>query len=345
MTEDDLARRIEAFGERLDLSSYEIEAYLAVLERGSISASTLADQTGIPQPRIYDTVRSLNDRGLVELHESRPMTVVAVDPAEAFAGVEDVFDRMLAALQRRYNAPEHDQEAVSLVKSRSTILRHLGAVIDRSEFDLALSLTPELLTRYTDELREAKARGVSIELLVTPASRAPDADRFPYTDLASTVRKRRGVTTPVIAVADGEHSVYATQDAFRDDEERYAVIFNRSSLGFLVFGFFGTVLWTTADPVTDAAFEKTFPQRYASIRRCIKDIRSLDGPFAATVEGRRVETGESCRVSGEITDLAIETTGEIASMTLDTPGGELSVGGRLAALEDIEAHDIVVERP
>jgi len=120
------------------------------------------------------------------------------------------------------------------VKSRSTILRYLEEVIDGAEFELALSLTPDLLTRFEAELRDAIETGVSVDLIVTPASEAPDPAEFAYGEVASTARARRGITTPVVAVADGSYSVYATQDALRDDQDRYGVIFNRSALGFLV---------------------------------------------------------------------------------------------------------------
>ncbi len=343
MSEDDLSRLIEDIGDRFDLSAYEIEAYLTILERGSITASALADRTSIPQPRIYDTVRSLNDRGLVELHESRPMSVVAIDPTDAFGGMSRVLDDLVTQLERRYTAPGPDRQAVSLVKSRSTILRHVGEVIDRSEYDLALSLTPELLARYESQLREARQRGVSTELLLAPAEIALDANRFPYTEVATSVRARRGITTPIIAVADGEHSIYATQDAIQGDADRYGVIFNRSELGFLVFGFFGTVLWSTADPIVEADGQLTLPRRYASIRRCIKDLQPHEGPFLVTIEGRWVDTGEPCRVTGMIVDISIRATAEVASMTIETDETQLTIGGRLAAYEDVEAHEIVVD--
>lgn len=81
---DDLRGTLDRVGDRFNLGEYEIDAYLAVLEHGELTASDIADRTDIPQPRVYDTVRSLSDRGLVELRESRPMKIVAVDPDDAF---------------------------------------------------------------------------------------------------------------------------------------------------------------------------------------------------------------------------------------------------------------------
>ncbi|SEQ22479.1 HTH-type sugar sensing transcriptional regulator TrmB [Natrinema salaciae] len=346
MAPDELRSTVERVGDRFNLGEYEIDAYLTVLEQGQLTASEIADRTEIPQPRVYDTVRSLSDRGLVELRESRPMKVVAIDPAEAFDDVQSSFEQMIEELEARYTAPARDTEAVSLVKSRSTILRYLEEVIDAAEFELALSLTPDLLTRFEAELRAAVDAGVSVDLIVTPASEAPDPEDFAYGEVATTARARRGITTPVVAVADGNYSVYATQDALRDDQDRYGVIFNRSALGFLISGFFGTVLWTTAEhTLGEDGAARTYPRKYASIRRCVKDLIDEGGEFYATIDGRDVEVGGQRIVRGRIRDISFEVSEEVASLTIETADGEdVSVGGRVAALEDVEAHEIHIGR-
>ncbi|WP_435154564.1 HTH-type sugar sensing transcriptional regulator TrmB [Haladaptatus sp. DFWS20] len=341
MASDDLYLTLERVGERFNLGEYEIDAYLTVLEHGRLTASQIADHTDIPQPRVYDTVRSLSDRGLVELRESRPMKVIAIDPEEAFSDVQSSLSDMITDLEARYTAPTRDTEAVSLVKSRSTILRYLEDVIENAEYELALSLTPDLLVRFEDDLADAIESGVSVELLVTPASEAPEPEEFDYESVATTARARRGITTPVIAVADGEYSMYATQDALRDDRDRYGVIFNRSALGFLVSGFFGTVLWTTAERTLSPDGDgRTFPRRYASIRRCVKEIQGMEGNFYATIKGRDIESGNERVIRGKVVGFSFEGGERVAGMSVETENGVVTVGGQVAALEDIEAHEI-----
>ncbi len=336
---------MERVGERFNLGEYEIEAYLAVLEHGELTASEIASETDIPQPRVYDTVRSLSDRGLVELRESRPMKIVAVDPDEAFGDIRSSLSEMVDELEARYTAPTRDTEAVSLVKSRSTILRYLEEVIESAEYELAVSLTPDLLRRFRGALEQRVDDGVAVELLVTPASRAPSTAEFDYDAVATETRSRRGITTPVIAVADGEYSVYATQDALRDDRDRYGVIFNRSALGFLVSGFFGTVLWSTSDVVAADGEERPFPRTYASIRRAVKDIHEVGGDFEAAITGRDVETGNEIRVEGPVIDYEYDASEQVASFTVNDPeGGRVSVGGLVAAFEDVEGQEIELRR-
>jgi len=341
MSEEDPRESLEGLVDAFDLGSYEVAAYLAVLSAGELTASELAERADIPQPRVYDTVRSLADRGLVELHESRPMRVVAVDPAEAFATYRSALSETVNALETRFTRPERGTEAVSLIRSARSIRRYLGDVIESAEFELTLSLTPALLERFADDLEAARERGVSVEMIVTPAAEAPDPDQFDYSRIADTARGRRGITTPVIVVADGERSIYATQDAVRDQGDRYAVIFNHSALGFLVLGFYGTVLWTTADDrLLENGDVSDLPRSYGSIRRCIKHLRHLDGEVYATIEGRDIESGEELTLSGKVIKPQLTEDEEIASFLLETDDGTVEIGGLVAAYEDVEAHEL-----
>lgn len=344
MTSEDPRDVLERVGARFDFTEYEAEAYLAVLEHGRVTAAELADLTSIPQPRVYDTVRSLADRNLVDLHESRPMEVVAIDPREAFADVRTSLDDLEDALERAYAAPAPGGEAVTLVKSRSTIVRNLRDTVEAADYELLLSLTPDLLAAFEDEIREARARGVAIDLLLSPAAEVPDPEDYDYAAVATTARARRGVTTPVVAVADGRHSVYATREALRANQDRYGVVFNRSELGFLVTGFLLTAVWSSAESLVEDAVRRPFPRRYATVRRCITELAAAEGEFYAAIRGRDVVTGDSRTVRGRVADRSVGTAHETAALVLDTEDGRVEVGGQAAALEDVEAHEIVVDR-
>lgn len=342
MTTDDLQSGLEEVGSRFDFGEYEIEAYLTILEHGRLTASQISEKTDIPQPRVYDTVRSLSQSGLVELRESRPMEALAVDPEEAFTDVQSTLSTLVEHLSQRYTTPARESEAVSLIKSRQTILRYIEDVIDTAEYELVLSLTPDLLSRYEDALVERREAGVTIELLLAPAVDVPDADEYDYSSVATAARARRGVTTPIVAVGDGTYSVYTTREAFDPGENRYGVIFNRSELGFLISGFMNTVVWSSATPLIERRDERPFPHRYASIRRCVQHLADTDKKYYATVKGRDVQTGEHRTIEGLIVDLSVDTNQVTAAITVETDDGLVAIGGQVAALEDIEAYEIAI---
>ena len=343
MTED-LPEQFELLDDRFDFGEYEIAAYLAVLQYGRLTASELADETPIPQPRVYDTVRSLADRGFVELRDSRPMEVLAVDPSESFDGVQTTLEELVTGLEQQFTAPSRASEAVSLVSSRRTIVRYFRDVISSAEYELLVSLTPPLLDRFEDDLADRSSAGVTTELLLSPAADAPDPDVYDYPRVATTTRTRRGVTTPLVAVADGSYSVYTGRRALSSTGDQYAVIFDRSELGFLISGFLNTVVWPSSTTVAEQTSDDPFPRRYATVRRCVRELGAVRGPLYATVDGRDIETGDALTVAGEVVDTALGTSGETAALTLDTGDRRVDIGGQAAALEDIEAHELAVGR-
>ena len=344
MSSGDPRRALERVSERFDFGDYESEAYLSVLRHGRLTASEIADRTDIPQPRVYDTVRGLADAGLVELQESRPIQVLAIEPEEAFSGIQRSLDELVGQLEREYSAPARDSEAVTLIKSRSTILRYLREIIESADDELVLAVPPELVGRFESELRACRDEGVIVDLLLSPAAEVPSPAEYDYESIATHTRARRGVTTPVVAVADGTYSLYATRAALDSDRNRYGVIFNRSELGFLVSGFLNTVVWTSAKTLAEAEERPTLPHRYATIRRCVSDLSETDGECYASIVGRDIETGEDRTVQGRVADVSVGTNRETAALTIDTDDGLVSVGGQVAALEDIEAHEIHVAR-
>jgi sugar-specific transcriptional regulator TrmB len=329
----------------VDFSEYEREAYLAILDHGSITATELATATDIPQPRVYDTLRQLDDRNVIELQESRPMRAVALEPASAFQPAEQSLTTLLAELQHRYTAPSRSNEAAYLVRSVPAIERRLEETIADAEFELVLSLTPALLDRFAEDLVNARQDGVTIELLVAPAADAPDPEDYQYGRLASVARGRHGHRTPVVAIADGDRALFTTPRALAEgDSDRYGVVFNRSELGFLVFGFFETILWPTAEvTLHDEGASLSFPREYASLRRCIRDLERVDRPVKVTVEGRDVASDGPRSVEGTVVDAERSADGSVATMIVTTDSGEtVTVGGRAATYEDVEAHWIRV---
>jgi lysyl-tRNA synthetase class 1 len=59
---------------------------------------------------------------------------------------------------------------------------------------------------------------------------------------------------------------------------------------------------------------------------------------------RDVETGERRTVTGEVVDVSVGTNRETAALTVNTGERLVDIGGQVAALEDVEAHEIVIGR-
>jgi hypothetical protein len=87
------------------------------------------------------------------------------------------------------------------------------------------------------------------------------------------------------------------------------------------------------------------PPQYGTIRRCVEDLLAVPNETRyATVRGHDVLTGDTRTVTGQVVDVTLDAGYERAALSLDTEDGPVDVGGRAAALEDAEVHEIHVDR-
>jgi len=86
--------------EQLGLSVAEAQIYLAVLRSGPLTASDLANETGIARTSVYPALCSLADKGLVESGVGRGSKFTAVSPEDALASLIVRDERALSERKR-----------------------------------------------------------------------------------------------------------------------------------------------------------------------------------------------------------------------------------------------------
>ena len=84
----------------LGFSQYEAQAYVGLLGREPLTGYALSKVTGIPQPKVYETLRRLSARGVVAATEGEPARFVAVPAEQLLADLEGSFRARLAGAQR-----------------------------------------------------------------------------------------------------------------------------------------------------------------------------------------------------------------------------------------------------
>jgi sugar-specific transcriptional regulator TrmB len=68
---------------RAGLTTYESEAYLALLSKRELTAEDVARQTSVPITRVYSTLEQLMQKGFARVIQSRPKRFHAIPPGEA----------------------------------------------------------------------------------------------------------------------------------------------------------------------------------------------------------------------------------------------------------------------
>jgi len=80
---------IEAMFKHLGLTRYESKAMITLLSFGSCTADKVTSISGIPLPRVYDTMNNLAKKGFISVSKTRPEIFRAVDPERLFEILEE----------------------------------------------------------------------------------------------------------------------------------------------------------------------------------------------------------------------------------------------------------------
>jgi len=69
----------------LGLTDYETRSYLALLEKGVLTASQVSENAEVPYSKVYETLTSLERKGWIETEQGRPARYYPKAPSDALA--------------------------------------------------------------------------------------------------------------------------------------------------------------------------------------------------------------------------------------------------------------------
>ncbi len=171
--EETLAQGLRTLG----LTVYEIRVYIAILRHPGSRIPEVARRSGVPQAKVYATVKRLRERSLLESLLGPVNTYSAVSPDDAFLPmVEDLRRRAKEAasvvdlLQKEHQQPSPAMSAregrIKLFQGRPATMRNFRELVMASEKSIDLvARVPLMIQDDDDVLEEALKRGVQVRIL------------------------------------------------------------------------------------------------------------------------------------------------------------------------------------
>jgi sugar-specific transcriptional regulator TrmB len=155
---------------QLGFSQYEAKTYVGLLVNGEQTGYALSNLTGVPQPKVYETLRRLLERGAVIQLLEKPATYSAIPAKQLFTSLEADFKQRLAdaqeGLKRLQLGPAEDQrELIWKLNSFENILNRATSSITSAISTVYLSGTTASLERLKGVVTGASERGVNIVML------------------------------------------------------------------------------------------------------------------------------------------------------------------------------------
>ncbi|WP_435362071.1 TrmB family transcriptional regulator [Haloarchaeobius sp. DFWS5] len=340
------------------LSPYQSKAYVALLELGTASARDLVAASDVPDPRIYDVIRSLEDRGYVETYEQDTLRARAHDPADVLADLTKQADRLESAadeIEQRWEQPELDRHTASIVKRFETVVDRARLFIEEAENQIQLSASPAQFEELHGVLADALDRGVYVQVsLYTDIDSTEELPSRETLAASTTEARHRPIPSPFVALVDRQKACFAPHEEALNE---YGVLVDDRMHEYVFHWYYVGCLWEICDEIYSARNDDP-PIEYVDIREFIRDVESLvraGDTVEVFVEGKSVKSGDERRLDGTIVDVYYEGDGATdaretplvqlagrASVTISTETGEYTVGGEGAMIEDVEAMRLTV---
>ena len=160
---NELSNHQEAVGllQQLGLKEYEAKCFVALTRFPKGTAKEISDISEVPRTRVYDAVRVLESKGLIEIQHSSPTVYRAVPLDEAVetlrAEYESRVDSLADAIERIEPAPNDDDQEVThevwSLTGATPIANRTNELIDGADEEIVLvvgseeALTAELIDR------------------------------------------------------------------------------------------------------------------------------------------------------------------------------------------------------
>jgi len=176
---------------RLGLSEYESKVFIALQRLGVGTARDIHSLTDVPRSQVYGAAESLEERGLVEVKQSKPMEYRPVSLEEAQERLGERFerekDRAFRFLEEaRDDSPEGKEEREDFwtVNGSETIDSRIKSLLGEAEERVVYIATENALVNDdTEDALRSLAEGGEVDVYVV--SRDPEA-RERFTDSSIT---------------------------------------------------------------------------------------------------------------------------------------------------------------
>lgn len=154
----------------LGLNKYELNAYESLIKNGKSSASKISQDSGVPYGRIYDTLSSLENKGLVKTIPESTKKYIASEPKNFIELINNKKNKLkeiekeFEKLQQIYESNEI--EPVEVVKGKKNFYKIIKEKPKTKKYRYSIKYNvdakPEWLRGYEEKLK----KGIDMKNLV-----------------------------------------------------------------------------------------------------------------------------------------------------------------------------------
>ncbi len=183
MNSDQLREQAVEVLQELGLKEYEAKSFVALSRLPKATAKEISESTDVPRTRVYDAIRVLEAKGLVEIQHSNPQLFRAVPVEEAVESLHEQYESRIETLQDALEGLEPaDREDEALTQQvwglsgAETIANRTRKLVGEATDEVVIVVGTEDL--LTDDLLDALADATRDVDVVVGAATESSRDRL-----------------------------------------------------------------------------------------------------------------------------------------------------------------------
>jgi HTH-type transcriptional regulator, sugar sensing transcriptional regulator len=166
----------------MGLNAYEVDAYIALLEGGQMTAMEISQQTKVPYSKMYEVLNSLKEKGWIKSSESRPTKYFPVPPMEATRftklRLDDKYqsweNTVAETLQPLYEKRELvERPDMLILRGQQAVLNKIEEVLSKASKEIVIA-APEFakaIITLADPLFNSMKKTVSVKFMAAGTSK------------------------------------------------------------------------------------------------------------------------------------------------------------------------------
>ncbi len=149
---------------KIGFNSYEAKAYIALIQNPDISAYEISKISGVPQSKIYETIKKIVEQGLAVASGSNPVKYVGLPIDEFLERYRADVDESIEYLKKNFKTLS-EQPSVEYMwhfKGENQLYNKIKSMIVQAEKNLYLEMWVEDYDLFYDDILQAKERGAGV---------------------------------------------------------------------------------------------------------------------------------------------------------------------------------------
>ncbi len=167
----------------LGLTQYETRAYLALLDKGALTASQISEYAEVPYSKIYEVLASLEKKGWTKAERGRPSKYYPKSPSEALEAAKLRLEEMtksweqaiLSELQPLYEKRGiREKPDIWILRGEFSILAKLKETLDKAKKEVMIaapSLPKALENTFVSMLTRLQNTGVDMRFMISSGAK------------------------------------------------------------------------------------------------------------------------------------------------------------------------------